>query len=116
ENRRGALAEAVTEEEGRGNPFHRVRVVKEPLTPYLQWELRYLRLQAECGRPVRVLGHEAVLPLEPAGLLPEVVVLGGRVLYQVVYTDEGLSDGAIRFTDPEIVRRWEGFIEELYAD
>ncbi|MFW5420899.1 hypothetical protein J0910_30215 [Nocardiopsis sp. CNT-189] len=115
EDRRGALSEAVADEEERGNPFHRVRIVKEPLTPYLRWELRYLRLQAECGRPVRVLGHEAVLPLEPAGPLPEAVVLGGRILYQVVYSDEGLSDGAIRFTDPEIVQRWEGLIGELYS-
>ncbi|MFC3998065.1 DUF6879 family protein [Nocardiopsis sediminis] len=114
EGMREGLADAIRGEMSRGNPFHRVRVVAEPLTPYLQWELHGLRLQAECGRPTRVVRDEVIHPLEGERPLPEVVVLGGRTLYEVVYTEEGLLDSAVRFTDPEVVQRWEAFIEQLY--
>ena len=59
-------------------------------------------------------GFVALGSLEITGPLPEVVVVGGRVLYQVVYTEAGVLDGAIRFTDTELTNRWERFIKELY--
>ncbi|MFC4563697.1 DUF6879 family protein [Nocardiopsis mangrovi] len=114
EEMRDGLSEVIDAEKSRGNPFYRVRVVTEPLTPYLQWELHGLRLQAECGRPTRVIRDDVIRPLENERLLPEVVVLGGQTLYEVVYSESALLDGAVRFTDPEIVQRWEAFIEKLY--
>lgn len=113
EEREGLLA-AVREEEERGNPFCRVRVVEEPLTPYLQWELHSLRVQAECGRPVRVVSARSVDSQERHTPLPEVVVLGGQVIYEVLYTEQGVLDGAIRFDAPGLVERWESFIADLY--
>ncbi|GAB2834232.1 DUF6879 family protein [Streptomyces daliensis] len=108
--------EVAREDKERDSVFHRVRVVEEPLTPYLWWELHSLRVQAESGMPVRVVGAGALEPWEGRGMLPEVVTLGGDVLYEVVYTDAGLLDGCVRFTGPELVGRWERFIEHLYAD
>lgn len=98
-----------------GTVFHRVRVVEEPLTPYIQWELHALRIQAECGRNVRVVAADRVRPLETSGLLPELVVLGGTTMYNVIYTEEGVPDGAVRFTDPDIVRPWESLIQDLHT-
>ncbi|MFE3603105.1 DUF6879 family protein [Streptomyces sp. NPDC059142] len=109
-------SEVAQEDRARGSVFHRVRVVEEPLTPYLQWELNSLRVQAECGLPIRVVGGGALKALEAAAPLPEIVVLGGRVLYEVVYTEAGVLDGGIRFADPGLIGRWEGFIKELYED
>ena len=57
----------------------------------------------------------AVHHLESETLLPEVVVLGGETLYQVCYTEAGVLNGGIRFTDPELVEHWERFIAGLYA-
>ncbi|MFE3602617.1 DUF6879 family protein [Streptomyces sp. NPDC059096] len=114
EERRENLLAAAREDERRNSLFHRVRVVEQPLTPYLQWELHSLRQQAECGMRVRVVGAELVAPSESDGLLPELVVLGGDVLYQVLYTESGVPDGAVRHTDPEVVGVWESYIKYLY--
>jgi hypothetical protein len=114
EGRREGLQKSVQEDLERNNPFYRVRVVQEPVTPYLHWELYSLRVQAQCGRPVRVVQAGAVGPLETAGILPEVVVLGGQTLYEVLYTAEGTLDGGVRFTDTQLAQRWESFIRDLY--
>lgn len=114
EERGGLLRSAETQQRQGLGVFHRVRVVEEPLTPYMQWELHALRVQAECGKPVRVVPAQQVSGWEDAGLLPEMIVLGGRTLYEVQYTEAGVPDGAVRFTDDHCVERWAGFVRELY--
>ena len=107
----------AAEEREHDSVFHRVRVVEEPLTPYLQWELHALRNQAKSGLPVRVVQAEALRRFEsPAqGLLPELVVVGGLVLYRVSYRADGVHDGAVQYTDPTTVQQWQDFITALYA-
>jgi len=114
EEEREDLVEAAKRDRERGIAFHRVRVVEEPLTPYMHWELHALRVQAESGKKIRVVTPAVLGTLETAGPLPEVVVVGGKVLYQVVYTEAGILDGAIRFRGSELIKRWESFIRELY--
>lgn len=104
------------EDRERRSVFHRVRVVEEPLTPYLQWELHALRVQGESGTPVRVVSAERLRPLEISGPLPEVVTLGGQVLYEVLYTESGVLDGAVSFDDSGVIGHWEVFIQGLYED
>ncbi len=115
EARREDLRQAGERDERRGVAFHRVRVVEEPLTPYLQWELHSLRQRAEFGRRIRVLPAKDVAAAENDKLLPELVVLGGRTLYRVLYTPAGVPDGAVRFTEPEIIEPWVGFVKQAYA-
>ncbi|GLF97279.1 DUF6879 family protein [Streptomyces yaizuensis] len=112
--RREHWAKVAREDRARGGVFHRVRVVEEPLTPYLHWELHALRVQAECGMPVRVVSGERIAAWEESGPLPEVVVLAGRVLYEVKYTEAGVLDGAVRFLGTETVQGWERFIRDLF--
>jgi hypothetical protein len=114
EAEREELEQEVREDTAQGHRFHRVRVVEEPLVPYMQWELHALRIQAEVGNPIRVVPGEAVHHMEDPAPLPEVVVLGGQTLYQVCYTEADVPDGGIRFTEPGLVTRWERFIAELY--
>ncbi|MDT0320849.1 DUF6879 family protein [Streptomyces millisiae] len=111
---RPGLVELAQDDRRRGSVFRRVRVVARPLTPYVQWELNSLRVRAESGIPVRVVHVEDIGPLEAAGPLPELVSIGGHTLYSVQYTEEGLSDGAVRFTDPELVAGWTDLLRELY--
>lgn len=115
EAERDALVRRARDEMARGAVFHRIRVVEEPLTPYVQWELHWLRLSAECGHSIRVLPAPAVAAMEGDALLPELNVLDGRVLYRVLYTDAGRPDGAIRFTDPSTVTNWTVNLRDLYA-
>jgi hypothetical protein len=97
--------------------FHRVRIVEEPLTPYMQWELHALRNQSRVGLPVRVVQAGAVSHFEPPeqGALPELLVVGGLAMYRVSYRADGVHDGAVQYTDPVVVRPWQEFIEALYA-
>jgi hypothetical protein len=115
EARRDGLRQAEVEDAARGSVFHRVRVVEEPLTPYLQWELHSLRIKAEYGERVRVLPAEAVAAAETDGILPELTLLDDEVLYRVLYTDAGVPDGALRFTDPGIVGAWGAYLRDAYA-
>ena len=115
EERQPALREAALDERRRGSVFHRVRVVEEPLTPYLQWELTSLRQRAHHGQKIRVLPAEAVAVPETGGLLPELTILGERTLYRVLYTDAGVPEGAVRYTDPGIVSAWVAYVKGLYA-
>ncbi|WP_301175630.1 DUF6879 family protein [Actinomadura geliboluensis] len=76
--------------EARGNQrqglsIRRVRVVEYPVSPYVQWQLHALRMLAEEGFPLSVLRADELSPLENEGKLPEVVVIGERVLYEVQY-------------------------------
>lgn len=114
EQRRNALTEIYQDDERRRSIFHRVRVAEKPLTPYMQWELHSQRVRAECGERIRVVSADQVAESESEGLLPEVVVLGGSTLYQVVYSETGVPDGAVRHTDAELVGRWENYIRALY--
>ncbi|MEV4746313.1 DUF6879 family protein [Streptosporangium sp. NPDC049248] len=114
DERRDDLLAVTREDERRGSFFHRVRVVERPLTPYMRWELHSLRLRAECGERVRVVGVEKVTASERAAPLPEVVILGGRTLYHVLYTETGVPNGAVRYTDPGLIGGWEKYIKSLY--
>lgn len=115
EERRAQVLGYVAEDAERGNAFRRVRVVEEPLTPYLQWELHSLRLESECGWATRIVGPEAVGRWEEAGPLPELVVHGKGTVYEVRYDEAGLLSGAVRFDDPGLADRWQRFIAELHA-
>ncbi|MBP8536871.1 DUF6879 family protein [Streptomyces sp. MK37H] len=116
QKKRELWAKVAQEDARRKSIFHRVRVVEEPLTPYMQWELHALRVQGDSGMPVRVLNAEAIKSYEGSEPLPEIVTLGGKVLYQVLYTEAGILDGAIRFTDLDLVRNWEILINEFYEN
>jgi hypothetical protein len=95
--------------------LYRVRVVVDPITPYLQWELHCLRLRAECGEKIRVVNHSQVSAFESADPLPELISLCGRVLYHVLYDDNQEPDGAIRYDDPELISHYEKFARHLYG-
>ncbi|MFJ6620790.1 ATP-binding protein [Kitasatospora sp. NPDC091335] len=114
EGRRQALLAIGREDAARQSFFHRVRVVERPWTDYLWWQLHSLRIRAECGERIRIVRAAALAASEEFGPLPEIVVLGGRTLYQVRYSDTGIPAGAVRYTDPGLVRRWEDYLADLH--
>lgn len=94
---------------------YRVRVVAQPITAYLQWELHLLRLLGECSDRIRVIGVDTVKPFETVGVVPEVVTLGADPTYEVLYDDNGELSGATRFADPDLTTQCREFIQRLYA-
>lgn len=101
--------------EAHGFTVRRVRIVAEPIIPYLQWELHALRVREQGGSGIRVLPPEQVAHLETDGPLPEVFTLGTEVMYEPIYDEHGTLDGARRYTDPELIQHWQRLIADLYA-
>ncbi|MEU6211770.1 DUF6879 family protein [Streptomyces sp. NPDC047023] len=97
-----------------GFVLHRVRCVEEPISPYLQWELHLLHLKSQCGEDTRVLVNDEFLRHEAQGRLPEVVILGSSVMYEVLYDDAGELAGGIRFDAPQGIIRCRRAIQEMH--
>lgn len=98
-----------------GFGFHRVRLVAQPIAPYLQWELHVLRLREQCGEHIRVVQPDQLAALDADGPLPELITLGADVMYQIRYDASGILQGAVRFTDRETITTCRRFIERLYT-
>lgn len=82
----------------------RLRVVEFPVTPYVQWEMFVLRLRVELGDNIRVLDARKIPDIEKDRPVPEVVILGDVVMYEVCYDDDGNAAGANRFADRVLIR------------
>jgi hypothetical protein len=91
----------------------RLRVVDFPVTPYVQWELFVLRLRVELGDNIRLMDARRISDIERHSLVPEVVILGDAVMYEVVYED-GHAAGANRFTDPALIKETSSGFDSLY--
>lgn len=92
----------------------RVRVVEQPLTPYLQWELHLLHVRAECGELIRVVGPERVAAYEHDCPVPELITLNDDTVYEIRYDAEGTLAGAVRYMGRAPRDRVAARIEELY--
>ena len=97
-----------------GFDSHRVRVVEKPYSPYLVWELNSLLIRHELGERIRVLPTSCLLSVETRQPLPEILALGTKVVYRIIYDHTGLAEAAIRSTDPDTVRSWADFIRHLH--
>lgn len=116
EDQRPKLEPLIREAKQHRSYFHRVRVTETPVAAYLQWEFHYIRVRAQAGwERTRVVGAAEVTDLERHKPLPELVTLCGKTLYKVLYTGDGVAEGAIRFTEPEVVGAYEALIKDLYA-
>ncbi|QBI56462.1 DUF6879 family protein [Streptomonospora litoralis] len=98
-----------------GMQTRRIRVVEHPVSPYLQWEMQFLRLLAESGQSLRVLTAERVAHLEGQRTLPEVVLLGDRVLFLVRYDAAGRARGAWRVDDPRAIADTAAELAEVFG-
>jgi hypothetical protein len=96
--------------------LYRLRVVEQPIDPYLLWELHLLKLRAECAELIRVATTDQIRAYETVGPLPELVTLGTSTLYHVVYDDTGELSGAVRITDPQLVTHATELSRRLYAE
>ncbi|WP_042432148.1 DUF6879 family protein [Streptacidiphilus anmyonensis] len=97
-----------------GIRHHRARVVVEPVSPYVQWELHVLRAKDQRGEHVAVLTVDRAAALVGAGPLPDLVVLGDEAVYEVHYTAAGVPDGATRYREDEVIRRARDFVRLLH--
>ncbi|MET8362205.1 DUF6879 family protein [Micromonospora sp. NPDC005194] len=88
-----------------GSGLRRLRIVELPLTPYLTWELHFLRYRAQAGEQIRVLDARSVSDWEAAaGTVPELMVVGRRAVYEVLYDSSGTPTGAEKSVEPMVVQ------------
>jgi hypothetical protein len=111
---RPAMHDYYRKVEACGFATRRVRVVEEPIIPYLQWEMQILRMRDEYGGTVRIINGGQVADFERTAPLPEIYTLGTTVMYQAVYDDEGVLESARRYVDRDLVVRCQRFIQDLF--
>jgi hypothetical protein len=92
----------------------RIRVVEEPLSDYMQWELHALRVRNQSGGSIRVIGADQVARFEDDGPLREIYTVGSQVMYEAVYDEQGVLEAGRKYVDRELILRCQQFIESLY--
>ncbi|MEU3202869.1 DUF6879 family protein [Streptomyces cyaneofuscatus] len=116
EGRREALTGHYAKLRAHGFETWRIRVVEQPLTDYMRWELRLLLLRDELGGHTRVIDAGRVRAHEQDGPLPELITLGDDVVYRLLYDENGLQEGGVRYTGSGLVSRCREFVRALYHE
>ena len=114
EEKRDIYAQQLQSAADRGITRRRLRVVEFPVTPYVQWEFHVLRLRVELGDQIRVLDAATIPGIERNRPVPEVVILGDAVMYEVIYNSEGDATGANRYTDSALIEETSAGFDTLY--
>lgn len=114
EARRPSLEEDYRRIAASGFVPWRVRVVEEPITSYMRWELHLLRLRVQLGEKLRIIGPEHIAGFERDEQLPELITLGDSVMYEILYDRDGLLEGGVRYVDRDLIARCRDFIRDLY--
>ncbi|WP_017540100.1 DUF6879 family protein [Nocardiopsis halophila] len=114
EGERERLREQVARYRALGLRMRRLRVAEAPPSPYLRWEMHSHRVFVESGYDIAVLDAEQIRSWERGRPLPETMVYGGRVVYQVLYDREWAPAGAKRIDDAALAVRVAAAIAGLY--
>lgn len=104
EGERPAIRDEAAKYARRGSQLRRLRIVENPVSAYLQWEMQSLRIIDESGMPVRVLSASEITELEGELPLPEIVIVGDEALYDVQYDTRWSACGARRITDHDVIQ------------
>ncbi|WP_052479973.1 DUF6879 family protein [Streptomyces sp. NBRC 110035] len=114
DERREDYAREIRRASELGVTHRRLRVVEFPVTPYVQWELSVLRVRVDAGDAIRVIDARDISGIERNHPVPEVVILGDVVMYEVVYDEDGNAAGAHRYTDRSLIRETNTGFDALY--
>lgn len=114
QNYRPQVMAEFADDASSGLVSYRVRVVEFPVMPYLQWELHALKMRAECGENIRVVGPEKIAPYEEYGVVPELIFMDVDAMYEVLYDETGVLAGGRKFTDSEMIRGCLSDVRALY--
>jgi hypothetical protein len=114
DERREDYAQELRRAARQGVRHRRLRVVEFPITPYVQWELFVLRTRVDVGDDIRILDADDISNIEQDRPVPEVVILGDVVMYEVIYDDDGNAAGAKKYTDRSLIRETNAGFDALY--
>lgn len=94
--------------------LRRVRITELPVSPYLRWEMVSHRVFVESGFEIGVLDAQQVEVFEHTAPLPELVVYGRQIVYQVRYDQRWRPAGAKRVDDPALAAGLSDQISRLF--
>lgn len=57
----------------------------------------------ELGDQIRLIDAWTIADIEGSGPVPELVILGDSVMYELLYDDAGDAAGVYRFDDPRLI-------------
>ncbi|MEG3626420.1 DUF6879 family protein [Streptomyces poriticola] len=114
DERREDYAQELRRASQSGVRHRRLRVVEFPVTPYVQWEMFVLRVRVDLGDDIKVMDARDISNIERSRPVPEVVILGDAVMYEVVYDEDGNAAGANRYTDRSLIRETNVGFDGLY--
>ncbi|RNL84230.1 DUF6879 family protein [Halostreptopolyspora alba] len=114
ESERAAIRGEAEEYARLGLRLRRLRIVELPPTSYLRWEMYSHRIFVESGFEIGVLDAGRVRWFERERPLPELMVYGGEVVYQVHYDERWAPAGAKRVDDPALARAAARTVSALY--
>jgi hypothetical protein len=114
DERREDYAREIRRASELGVTHRRLRVVEFPVTPYVQWELFVLRVRVDVGDAIKIIDARDLSSIERKHPVPEVVILGDVVMYEVVYDEDGNAAGANRYTDGSLIRETNAGFDALY--
>ncbi len=97
-----------------GFEMRRVRIVEKPFTPYIQWELYYIRHRAQAGEDIRVIDSDLLPAHGFTYRLPELVILDSMVMYEVLYTPDGTLTGARKIVGRALIESCRRDVESLF--
>ena len=77
--------------------------------------MQILKIRFESGeQDIKVLDAQAIRDVERDGPLPELLVLGRAVMYEVLYDDTATLSGARRIDDPAVIRACRQELNRLF--
>jgi hypothetical protein len=99
---------------GRSANFMRLRSVRFPLSPYVQFEYYTYFVSARLGEKIRFVEEGAINGI--AGVhLPDMVTFDDFALLQYKYDEDGRFEGGYDVTDSGRIKRITDILEKLFA-
>lgn len=95
--------------------LRRIRIVEHPPTPYLQWEMHVFSARTAAGETISVVDAARVAEAETTERLPELLIVGEKVMYEILYDDRGGHTGGRRIRDRDVIDACTAELAELFA-
>jgi hypothetical protein len=95
--------------------FYRLRVIEDPLSSYLRWELAHFRLNAEEGEKIYIVNQAMIADLDLRYDLTDYTIFDRSLAFFLNYSDDGLFLHADMVSDPAVISELVSISEEILA-
>lgn len=99
----------------RAAAFYRLRVIEDPLSRYLRWELAHFRLNAEEGEKIYIVNQALIADLDLRYDLADYTLFDRSLAFFLNYSDDGLFLHADMVSDPAALAELVDISEEILA-